>query len=589
MLGIGAIIASGKSDTNGKYFPLGVNFGGYHVRKIGQHINKTITTEALVFDRRTKTFTTFYNTCCGISGVPTFTPSQFDGPPGPLGNFDIQGLDYCSGQTIDLTGSSTFSSSNTGVATVSSAGAVHGVTAGFTDSNGSLNYPQQHTVDTCLNKNAYAPTPTTVVGPPDHLRVISDKQQVRSACPTTSRRLIQYQEVDVNNNPAGTVDSKEQFASKSTNTCNNGPVSTTETCSTDLNGVFTDAISVGCNSVGGSCGETLTKQQWLWCPPNAGTPVVIATPGDLIIHNDSISVGGNTAGFSAVWFLNHVKTRKRRSIKPATATSWTSHLAWINLVLGEMPLASVNNLAVKELVSRMAVAGFSPKTMHNYVQVVKMVVASAVNEQGEEIHSRKWNHEFIDLPQVTNQRKPTFTVEEVSKIVSTSEGQLRVLYALLGGAGLRIGEALALELKDISEGTITVRQGVWNGVLQTPKTSNGLRDVDVHSSLAALVKAHIGERASGFLFQSPNGKPLSPSNIRNRSLHPILKAMGRETCGFHAFRRFRVTHLRKNRVPEDLIRFWIGHADQTVTDGYSKVKEDVSFRILVCGKRGSWV
>jgi hypothetical protein len=165
MLGIGAIIASGKSDTNGKYFPLGVNFGGYHVRKIGQHINKTITTEALVFDRRTKTFTTFYNTCCGISGVPTFTPSQFDGPPGPLGNFDIQGLDYCSGQTIDLTGSSTFSSSNTGVATVSSAGAVHGVTAGFTDSNGSLNYPQQHTVDTCVNKNAYAPTPTTVQVP----------------------------------------------------------------------------------------------------------------------------------------------------------------------------------------------------------------------------------------------------------------------------------------------------------------------------------------------------------------------------------------------------------------------------------------
>ena len=295
---------------------------------------------------------------------------------------------------------------------------------------------------------------------------------------------------------------------------------------------------------------------------------------------------GVTFRKQAVWFLNHVKTRKRRPIKPATATSWTSHLAWINLVLGEMPLASVNNLAVKELVSRMAVAGFTPKTMHNYVQVVKMVVASAVNEQGEEIHSRKWNHEFIDLPQVANQRTPTFTVEEVTKIVSESEGQLRVLYALLSGTGLRIGEALALEVKDISEGTITVRQGVWNGILQTPKTSNGLRDVDVHSSLAALVKAHIGERASGFLFQSPNGKPLSPSNIRNRNLHPILKAMGRETCGFHAFRRFRVTHLRKNRVPEDLIRFWIGHADKTVTDGYSKVKEDVSFRMLCAENAG---
>ena len=49
LLDIGAIITSGNPDANGKYYPLGVNFGGYHVRKIGQHIDKTITTEALVF------------------------------------------------------------------------------------------------------------------------------------------------------------------------------------------------------------------------------------------------------------------------------------------------------------------------------------------------------------------------------------------------------------------------------------------------------------------------------------------------------------------------------------------------------------
>ncbi len=31
-------------------------------------------------------------------------------------------------------------------------------------------------------------------------------------------------------------------------------------------------------------------------------------------------------------------------------------------------------------------------------------------------------------------------------------------------------------------------------------------------------------------------------------------------------------------MPEDLLRFWIGHADKNVTDGYSKVREDVEFR-----------
>ena len=43
---------------------------------------------------------------------------------------------------------------------------------------------------------------------------------------------------------------------------------------------------------------------------------------------------------------------------------------------------------------------------------------------------------------------------------------------------------------------------------------------------------------------------------------------------------------RKQRVPEDLLRFWIGHADKSVTDGYSKVKEDVEFRRFTAEQAG---
>jgi integrase len=88
------------------------------------------------------------------------------------------------------------------------------------------------------------------------------------------------------------------------------------------------------------------------------------------------------------------------------------------------------------------------------------------------------------------------------------------------------------------------------------------------------------------LFQTKNGKPLSQSNVVRRSLHPILKTLGREKVGFHSFRRFRVTHLRKNRVPEDLLRFWIGHANKSVTDGYSMVKNDVAFRQMCAVNAG---
>ena len=78
--------------------------------------------------------------------------------------------------------------------------------------------------------------------------------------------------------------------------------------------------------------------------------------------------------------------------------------------LGDVPVSSVNNLAVRDLVTKMGRRKMSPKMVNNVVQVVKMVVASAVNENGERVHPRTWNHEFIDLPEVKNQRQPTFTM-----------------------------------------------------------------------------------------------------------------------------------------------------------------------------------
>jgi integrase len=289
------------------------------------------------------------------------------------------------------------------------------------------------------------------------------------------------------------------------------------------------------------------------------------------------------------WFMQNVEKRKRRPIKPATALSWTNCVRkWLNPVLGAVPLSAVNNLALKELVSKMADAKLSAKTIHNYIQVVKMVVASAVNEQGEELYPRKWNHEFMDLPEIKNQYTPMFSGDDVTKIVTDAEGQYRVLYALLAGTGLRIGEAAGLQIGDMSADGLTLRiqRSVWNGKVQTPKTANAFREVDLHPSLAALLKTHIGQRTSGLLFCTSNGNPISQPNILKRSLHPILKTMNRNTAGFHSFRRFRVTHLRKNRVPEDILRFWIGHADKTVTDGYSKVKDDMEFRRVCAANVG---
>jgi integrase len=299
---------------------------------------------------------------------------------------------------------------------------------------------------------------------------------------------------------------------------------------------------------------------------------------------------GTTFREQAKWFLNHSMNRKRNPVKPATVRTWEMCVnKWLNPHFGDAPLASINNATVKTLVAKMHEAGLSPKSILNYVGLVKLVVDSAIDENGEQLFPRKWNHEFIDLPIVEKQHQPTFTSATVGAIVEKAYGQERVLFALLAGTGLRIGEALGLEVKHLSSDckTITVEQSCWEGTIQTPKTKNAYRQVDLCTPLAQLLKTFVGDRHSGLVFSNRIGKPLSQTNLLRRNFHPILAELAIAKAGFHAMRRFRTTWLRKQRAPEDLIKLWLGHADQSVTDGYSKLADDVEFRKEVTEKLGT--
>jgi integrase len=324
--------------------------------------------------------------------------------------------------------------------------------------------------------------------------------------------------------------------------------------------------------------ERERKAKEIIAESGADTPQCLA-------HAEGISTGV-TFRQQAAWWINHVQQRKRKPIAPATVESWQGCLdGWILPNLGDVPLATVGNLALKGLVEKMVEAGLSPKTVNTYSQVVKSVVASAVNEEGEQLFPRKWNHEFVDMPVVdkSKQNTPHFTSEVIAGILKSSKGYKQMFCALLGGTGLRAGEAIGLEIDKHISGdfrTLYIRQKVRRTKLELfLKTDAGRRDVDLCPALATLLKAYVGDRTSGFLFQNRKRNFLSQTNLLRRGLHPALGKLKQPKAGFHAFRRYRLTWLRKNRVHADLERFWMGHENETVGDGYSKMKEDVAFRL----------
>src|SRR5438552_6675893 len=244
--------------------------------------------------------------------------------------------------------------------------------------------------------------------------------------------------------------------------------------------------------------------------------------------------------------------------------------------LGDTPLAQIGNAALRMLVDKMQAAGLAPKTIVNYSQVVKLVLASALSVEGEQLYPRKWNHDFIGMPVVlvTEQRRPTLTSEQVAAILARAESPYRVLFALLAGTGLRIGEALALKASDFSSDfkSIEVRRSMWHGREQSPKTPSAVRVVDLAEPLATLLSEYAAGKA-GYLFAFANGTPM----VQRHALYKLHAAAGK--VGLHAFRRFRTSVLRKARVPEDLIALWLGHSGRSVTDTYARqLREDVPFR-----------
>lgn len=71
------------------------------------------------------------------------------------------------------------------------------------------------------------------------------------------------------------------------------------------------------------------------------------------------------------------------------------------------------------------------------------------------------------------------------------------------------------------------------------------------------------------------------------SLHPILKAMGRGSAGFHIFRRFRESVLQMSEVRTLLINYWMGHANGEMAGRYGKqLLDNVRWRQKCAAKVG---
>jgi integrase len=157
-----------------------------------------------------------------------------------------------------------------------------------------------------------------------------------------------------------------------------------------------------------------------------------------------------------------------------------------------------------------------------------------------------------------------YTDAEVESILSRSTGAMRLFYWLAVETGMRAGELCGLRVCDVDlfKKLVRVRQAVWRGKAQTPKTKNAIRDIPTPVEIVDALRAHIGGRSEGFVFTTKNGTPWNADLVLKRHLRKKLKVVDGH---LHMFRHTFATRQLHAGVPVSVVSKLLGHGSISTT------------------------
>jgi integrase len=150
--------------------------------------------------------------------------------------------------------------------------------------------------------------------------------------------------------------------------------------------------------------------------------------------------------------------------------------------------------------------------------------------------------------------------------------KLEALYVLAITTGMRQGELLGLQWRDIdlNAGTLRVNRSVCEGVISPPKTSAGRRPIRLSRLAIAALRQHrtraAKRRIVEWVFPNANGGPIGHQNLHNRSWKPLLRRAGLpHSMRFHDLRHSCISFLLARGVPVKVVSEMAGPADVSIT------------------------
>jgi integrase len=263
---------------------------------------------------------------------------------------------------------------------------------------------------------------------------------------------------------------------------------------------------------------------------------------------------------AAAAYISTLTQPRSRALSPNTVRIYTLYAKRLTAHFGALPLAEVRNGKVKEFILALHSEGLKPSAIAGIFNVLRQIVYSVTDFDGEQIYTQKFKKKFLTIPAVKPTEQPCACAADVERALQQGNF-IHTLIPFLASTGLRVSEALSLEIGagagnfyDPTAGIINLRVGL--------KTDAATRSVLLSENFRTWLNQRI--QRSGKLF---------PQTYQQ--VHDALKSAKLPQA--HAFRRLRITWCRKAGMSESVLRRQVGHSDSGITSRYDRSGIDEAF------------
>jgi integrase len=249
----------------------------------------------------------------------------------------------------------------------------------------------------------------------------------------------------------------------------------------------------------------------------------------------------------------------------------------IKPILGDIKLTELKPAHLQRFYTLKLEEGLSNSTVRHFHNIMHKALTQAT----------RWGMvprnvaDLVTPPPLVRTVPVVWTRQQATQFLMHIKGsRYEGIFALALSTGMRRGEILALQIRDIDwdKGTIQVSRSIQSIsgrglVVSEPKTEGSRRTIVVPRFALKILAEHIkrNEDKSGFVFATSHGTPFSPRNIL-RFFSSAVEEAGLPKISFHKLRHtFATMHLAIGTNPK-IIQEILGHKVIALTLGtYSHV------------------